>query len=86
MSLWLESWRARIRLDLMRLANDFGRSLPASLSPISFHIFQASSDSSSTSLSLFLSLRQISQNSELLRPGNFWFSIYIFSPIVSIYF
>jgi hypothetical protein len=51
-----------IRLDLMRLANDFGRSWPASLSPISFHIFQASFDSSSTSLSLSLTafLRQIS--------------------------
>lgn len=65
----------RIRLDLMRLANDFGRSLPASLSPISFHIFQASFDSSSTSLSLSDSLSssnltRIRENSELLVAGN----------------
>ena len=37
----------RIRLDLMRFAKDFGRSMPASLSPIFFHIFQASSSSTS---------------------------------------
>lgn len=41
-SLWLEIWRVRIRLDLMRVVKDFGRSMPLSLSPISFHILQAS--------------------------------------------